>query len=186
MNDDDNPLLGHSFSIYDLRMNNLTNSKGEDLFKVILGMDRTVVDNHIEWKQRSLRELQKAFIIGRTIANETPNLEGVLFNESVKGGRENVFMFGIEAANKRLVIVIHRLDSHLKAIFRGPLPTLYEINPLEKARWNDPVKREELRNRIVSLLTLPTATIQRKISERTSHCIGEYAGAVRLLNWLTH
>ena len=58
-------------------MNNLANSYGEDLFNVISDMDRVIVDNCAEWKHQSLKEPNKAFILGRTISNEADNLEGV-------------------------------------------------------------------------------------------------------------
>ncbi|HLZ16885.1 MAG TPA: hypothetical protein VKQ08_07585 [Cyclobacteriaceae bacterium] len=145
------------------------------MFKVILGMDRTIIDNHIEWKQRSQTESQKAFIIGRTIADESPNPEGVFFNEKIKGGRQNVFLFGIEPSNERPVIVIHRLDQHFKALFRGPLPTLDEINQLDMAQWNDPAKRQGLCDRVRHLRALPGKELQQQIKSQTLCCIGNYA-----------
>lgn len=165
----------HSFSIYDLGMRNIANSQGEDLFGIIRSMPRVIVDNNAEWKSRSQREVNRAFLIGRTIDNETPNLEGVLFNEKVAGGRENVFLTGIEEARGMNLIVIHRLDPHFKAIFRGPLPRLNQMSPGEKAKWNAPAARADLRERILfEVIRSSDAEMLARIAELSARSYCNY------------
>jgi hypothetical protein len=163
----------HAFSVYDLDMNCLT--QGEDLFKTIQGMDRVIVDNCVPWKERALAEPQRAFILGQTMDHESSNLEGDLFNEEVKGGRENVYLVGIDSRNKPIKILIHRLDSHFKAGFKSRLPRLDEMSPAEEAGWNDPEKRRLLRDRIAELtLFFSEDQMQQKINDQLSRCFGNF------------
>jgi hypothetical protein len=168
-------LKEHSFSMYDLEMNNLANSKGEDLLPIIRGMTPAVVDNNSEWKARSLREPSRAFLLGRTIDNETPNLEGVFFNRKVQGGRPNVFLVALEHVKMKPVIVIHRLDASFKAVFARALPQLKEIPEAERLHWNDPVKRLELRNRVLEFVQIPLSLLLARISAEAPRCCGSFA-----------
>lgn len=165
----------HSFSIYDLQMRSIGNSKGEDLFSVIRAMEPVVVDSNSEWKARSLAEAHRAFVLGRTIDNETPNLEGVYFNRKVEGGRPNVFTVGLERADWRSAIVIHRLDGHFKSIFRGALPSLSEVSIEEREMWNDPMSRALLRDGLADLLlTWPIKALRAKLRAAAPRCVGNY------------
>jgi hypothetical protein len=123
--------------------------------------------------------LRTAFILGRTIAEESHNLEGVLFNQKVQGGRRNVFLFSIEFANGRPHIVIHRLDEHLKEIFRDRLPRLDEMTSADRALSNDPDKRLELRDRIRGLRAKPKDELRSRICDQAPHCVGNYALSCR-------
>lgn len=171
-------------------MNNLGNTCGEDLFNVISNLDRVIVDNNAEWKERSLKEPNRAFILGRTISSEAHNLEGVFFNEKVKGGRKNVFLFGVAGLNRHTVIEIQRIDIHLKAIFRRPLPTLDETTPAERAQWNDPQKRLQQRDRIEKIVgDFSSESLRQKIKAtaplafknyETSWIVAEWAYALLL------
>jgi hypothetical protein len=177
-------LTEHNFSIYNLDMHNIANSKGEDLFHTITSMARVVVDNNAEWKSRSEREPQSAFLLGRTIDNETPNLEGVFSNRKICNGRTNVFLTGIEVAQRQKLIVIHRLDPHFKAVFRGALPNLDQIQSPEKAAWNNPIARADLRDRILFELTRSSdAALTAKIVEQSQHCLRNYNLSCITASW---
>lgn len=177
-------MLFHSCSIYDLNMNNLANSCGEDLFNLISGMDRVIVDNGAEWKQQSLKEPNKAFILGRTVSSEKHNLEGEFFNKKVKGGRKNVFLFAVKSINGLPIFRIHRLDSHFKSTISKPLPTFSEMTPAEEAQWNDPVKRLQLRDDIAETVTnFPSDLLQAKIKESVSPAFKNYQLSYRVAGW---
>jgi hypothetical protein len=163
----------HAFSVYDLAMNRL--SQGEDLFKAIQQMERVIVDNNVPWKKRSLTEPHRAFILGQTIDHESSNLEADLFNEEVKGGRENVYLLGIDFRTGHGKIIIHRLDSHFRAGFKSRLPRLDEMSPTEVAEWNSPENRRQFRDRIAELiLFFSEDQMQKKINDQLTHCVGNF------------
>jgi len=138
-------------------------------------MPRAAVDSNAEWKTRSQREPETSFLLGRTIDNEAPNLEGVFFNRKVSGGRANVFLTGIEEANDRKAIVIHRLDPHFKAVFNGPLPRLDQMQPSEQALWNNPAARTDLRERILfELARASDEELRVRIAEQSRRCFRNY------------
>jgi hypothetical protein len=174
----------HSASMYDLKMNNLANFCGEDLLKIILGMERFVVDNNAEWKERSLKEPHRAFIIGRTIDSESHNLEGVFFNQKIRGGRKNVFLFGINSFKGHPLIEIDRMDVHFKSKFSGSLPTLDQITPAEQAQWNDPAKRLQLRDIVAELVRVfPSELLRAKIKEAVPLAFKDYEVSCNVATW---
>jgi len=174
----------HSASTYDLKMNNLVNLCGEDLFKIVLGMERFIVDNNVEWKERSLKESHRAFILGRTVDDESHNLEGVFFNQKIKGGRKNVFLFAVNFFKGRPLIEIDRLDAHFKSKFSGPLPTLDQMTPAERAQSNDPQKRLQLRNLIFEYFRIyPENLLRAKIKEATPLAFKDYEISCSVATW---
>lgn len=165
-------------------MNNLANSYGEDLFNVISDMDRVIVDNCAEWKHQSLKEPNKAFILGRTINNEADNLEGVFFNKKVEGRRKNVFLFAARPFNGFPIIEIRRLDSHFKSTIQRPLPALDEMTPEEQAHWNDPTKRLQLRDKIAEIVAIfPSDLLRTKIKESVPLAFKNYPLSCQIAEW---
>ena len=165
-------------------MNNVSNFCGEDLFQVIMGMDRVVIDSCAEWKQRSLREPERAFILGRTIDNEADNLEGVFFNKEIKGGRRNVFLLNATPFNGLAVISIDRLDTHFKAIFRGTLPRLGEMSPTERTKWNDPAKRRHLRDSVAqTVATLSSEILRARIKATVPQAFKNFVVSCNIAEW---
>ncbi len=109
-------------------------SQGEDLYAIIRGMDAYVVDNHAAWKPLTLQYPAKAFILGPTFLREQANLNGALFNDEIKGGRDNVFIL----SRMNGYLCIDRLDRYFKACFKRKIPLANEFNVIELRNWNSP------------------------------------------------
>lgn len=165
-------------------MRNLGNSSGEDLFNVIARLNPLIVDSRAEWKKLSLAEPNRAFILGRTVSSEADNLEGVFFNCKIAGGRRNVFLLGLEPVNHFTVITIHRLDSDFKSCFAGPLPRLGQMLPSEHDQWNDPRKREVLRDEILEIVRIfPKELLRAKIKESAHLAFKNYPLSCKVAEW---
>ncbi len=182
--------MKHSFSVYDFKSNFLGSSTGEDLFHVICSGERIIVDN-CEWKKRSLAQPQLAFILGKTIVDERNNLHGELFNEKIRGGRSNVFLFGVEKIKDCSIgLVIHRLDAHLPEIFSGPIPPRSGPNAGDPNKWNCPIKRERLRDSVKNLMNDSSERLHGYVASNVQACfrnfdqsclVADYCHALALL-----
>ncbi len=163
----------HSCTLYDFDMNP-RHSGGEDLFEVICSGERFVVDSNCEWKDRALNEPKVAFILGRTLGNERDNLQGELFNDKVRDGRRNVFIFtGDELGIGKLVV--HRLDIGFRALLKEEIPWLSGPDATDPSRWNCPQKRLELIQQIDRLMKLSIEELRRDVTAGAPACFGRYA-----------
>src|SRR5438552_1814211 len=106
--------LQHSCSLYTLEGAHWLNPvEREDLLAVLLARERYMVDTNSNWKSESAKpeNREKAFIIGRTVTDEQPNLKGLLFGSTVNIENNNLFIIAPEEINGKPFIQIERLDS---------------------------------------------------------------------------
>ena len=105
----------------------------ENLFQVLEGMERYIVDSNSNWKAESKEPRNKdvAFIIGRTVDTEEDNLKGLLFSPKVDVTNNNIFGFGLEDVAGLRLVALHRLDRYFKLIF-DPVKLDEESKPRTK------------------------------------------------------
>jgi len=105
---------GHSFSLYSLTGEMVSHPFcRKDLFGVITGMERYVVDNSSDWKKESRQpqNASKAFIVGRTVSDETENLKSVFHSDKVDVSNNNIFSFGLNnMLYGKTLVWIERVD----------------------------------------------------------------------------
>src|ERR1700677_3958648 len=113
--------LGHKFSCCTLNDAKIIQPpfQQENLFDVISGMKRYVVDTNSNWKAESAnpQNRDKAFIITNTVTDEQNNLAGLLFSSKVNVSNHNLFIIGIIAADWAdggPAILIEKLDTHYR------------------------------------------------------------------------
>ncbi|HEY5298581.1 MAG TPA: hypothetical protein VIK59_11730 [Verrucomicrobiae bacterium] len=107
-------MLKHSFSLYTLTGEAVFHPFcREDLFDVITGMERYVVDNSRDWKKesRKLENASKIFIVGRTVSEETENLKSVFHGDKVDVSNNNIFNFSLnDLLYGKTLVWIERVD----------------------------------------------------------------------------
>ena len=91
----------------------------ENLFAVVAGMERYIVDQHANWMAESKEEKNKnvAFIIGTTIDTETPDLKGLFFSSKIDVTHNNIFLLGIKKLNNQPFVVLSRFDRYFRLCF---------------------------------------------------------------------
>ncbi len=106
--------IKHSFSLYKMTGEPFSHPFcREDLFSVITGMERYVVDSSSDWKSESQKQqnANKAFIIGRTVLDEAENPLGVFHSKKVDVSNNNIFSFYLDdALNSQTLVWIDRVD----------------------------------------------------------------------------
>ena len=76
-------------------------------------MERYVVDNNSDWKKESKQPQNagKAFIVGRTISDETENLKSIFHSDKVDVSNDNIFSFGLnDMLYGKTLVWIERVD----------------------------------------------------------------------------
>ncbi len=91
----------------------------EDLFEVIAGMVRFIVDTNSNWKAESRAPENKgvAFILGKTVTMEEDNLKSLYFSQKVDISNNNLFHLGLEELGGNTLVVLERLDKPYALIF---------------------------------------------------------------------
>lgn len=91
----------------------------ENLFAVVAGMERYIVDQHANWMAESKEEKNKnvAFIIGKTVDTETPHLKGLFFSSKIDVTHNNIFLLGIKKLNNQPFVVLSRFDRYFRLCF---------------------------------------------------------------------
>lgn len=110
----------HSVSFYTLYGICVTHPiSRENLFHIVTSMERYIVDSHASWQAESKKpqNQNKAFIIGRTISDETENLKALFFGDKVDTSNNNIFNLGVTSVNNEPLVTLERLDAHFQSVF---------------------------------------------------------------------
>jgi hypothetical protein len=109
----------------------------ENLFETIKEKECYMIDCNCPWIETAadIKNADKNFIIGKTIADETPDLKALLLSKAIKTERNNLFLLHVLHLDFGMVICLERFDD-------GYLPTMdleiLKTISSEKGRATDP------------------------------------------------
>jgi len=91
----------------------------ENLFDEVWNKNHYVVDRNVPWAKIAAKpeNLDKAFILGKTMSDEEPNTKALLFSPKVKSENNNLFVLGLIDLNQRRVIILERIDKEYRSVF---------------------------------------------------------------------
>jgi len=158
----------HSKSLYDAGNNLVASTQGEDLYALVRTMCPQVLDSGAEWKKLSLCNPGTAYLLGPTFIREQGNLQGALFNEKARAGRENVFLLSREDR----CICIERLDKYFRQTFTKRIPRLDQFTPDGLRNWNDSQTRDQLQDEVREHMMEPS--LSERIVEDVKYCLGNF------------
>lgn len=135
--------LKHSFTYCDFDGRLVPHRlQSENLFEVIHGMKRFIVDSNASWRAEAAKPKNKdvAFILGRTLNDETDNLKSLFFSEKVNLSNNNLFLFGIDDLMGPKLVKLQRLDEPFSLVLdmegmeEESKPRQHRTDPVFKAR----------------------------------------------------
>src|SRR5438093_966397 len=93
--------------------------QSENLFEVVVRMERYVVDSNSNWKAESKisKNRNVAFILGQTVTTEEDNLKSLYFSRKVNMSNNNLFYFGLDDITGELLVALERLDTAFSLTF---------------------------------------------------------------------
>ena len=87
-----------------------------NLFDEIQKKERFIIDRNAAWQPMvaNPKNAGKAFILGKTMFDESENLEVLLFGSKTNNENGNLFTLGIQEHDGKYAIHLHRIDKHYR------------------------------------------------------------------------